>query len=279
MPSTDLTRRRTLTVGCLTFVGLAGCLADGGDTDANAGSTGTTNDSNSDEAQTDSTPPGEISPVELAVTDFVEYPLAGVHPHVHARRETQYVVVSVDSSLDDEAVRERLGLQLDGQATALADRQPVPWESNTTDVAFAVSKGDQYETGAVIGDGMRLHSLSETTLERLNRPPRFHVSDLSVSPAELHPDEQTTATVRATVENAGEGTGTFGASLKGNYVSGSKTVTVTLDAGTTAELEATTRVVGDGDEAPVRLDWGRDEWETEIPVGEAETGAVTTTAE
>lgn len=279
MPSTDCTRRRALTAGCFALTGLAGCLTGSVDVDSNASPTETTNDSETDDEQTTATPTDEISLVELAVADFVEYPLAGVHPHVHARRDTQYVVVGVDSSLDDGAVRERVSLQLNDETASLAERQPVPWESNTTDVAFAVSKEDQYERGVVTDGEAAIHSLSAVTLDRLNNPPRFRVSDLSVSPAEISPEEQTTATVRATVENVGDGAGTFGASLKGNFLSGAETVTMMLDSGATAELEGTTEVVGERDEAGVRLDWGRDERSTTIPVSEETTRTVTTTSE
>ncbi|WP_416840111.1 hypothetical protein [Haloferax sp. DFSO52] len=279
MPSTDVTRREALTTGCLALVGLAGCLADSVDGDTNASPTDSSpDDTETDDEQTDSTSI-ERSVTGLSVTDFIEYPLAGVHPHVHARPGVQYMVVEVDSPLDDDAIRERVSLQLNDETVQLAERQPVSWESNTTDVAFAVSKDGQYETGDVTDGEVTLHSLSTATLERLNRPPRFRVSNLTVMPAEIPAGEQTSATVRATVENVGEGVGTFGASLTGNYVSGSKTATVTLDAGTTAELESTTEMVGDGDEAIVRLDWGRDEWEVEIPVGETATGTSTTPTE
>jgi hypothetical protein len=303
MPSTDVSRRRALTAGCLVLAGLAGCLANGVDSGPNAtptesspdttetGDSGTsisetdgtgTNTTEKNDGGTGTQATNELPVTDVAVSDFIEYPLAGVHPHVHARPDVQYVVVRVDSSLDDERVRDRVSLQLDESAVQLADRQPVPWEQST-DLAFAVPKDEQYETGRVVDGGTTVLSLSSTTLDRLNHPPRFRVSDLGVSPAELPAGQQTTATVRATVTNDGEGPGTFGASLQGNYTSGSATVTVRLDAGESQELSESLTVVGgdggDGDEAVVRVDWGRDEWSTTIPVGETTTTASPTASE
>lgn len=292
MPSTDVSRRRALTAGCLALAGLAGCLAGDEDASQTESSPDTTeaDDTRSDTAETsdggtDTRAGSDLTITDVTVSDFFEYPLAGVHPHVHARPGVQYVVVAVDSSLDDGAVRERVALRLDGERVPPADRQPVPWDQ-TTDLAFAVSKDRQYESGVVVdadavlvGGQTTVHSLSSATLDRLNHPPRFRVSDLRVSPAEIPAGQQTTATVRATIANEGDGPGTFGASLQGNYTSGSATVTLSLDAGESRELSESLTVVGgdggDGDEAVVRVDWGRDEWSTTIPVSETATESTT----
>lgn len=220
---------------------------------------------------------GTVRVEALSVSDFVRYPLAGVHPHVHRRGDTQYVVVRADTSLPFRAVRDRLALELDGGAAALAERQPVPWEHETVDVAFAVPKGDGYGGGRVLFDGVELRSLPAATVDRLNAPPVFEVSAPSASPDRVRPDERTEATVRFAVENTGEGSGTFGASLSGNLVSGSRTVTATVDPGGEQEVTATVGIVGEGDAATVRLDWGSGEWSTGIPVAGRPTDAGTST--
>jgi len=79
------------------------------------------------------------------------------------------------------------------------------------------------------------------------------------------------------VTNTGEGRGTFGASLSGNFLSGSETVTATLDAGGKRTVTGSTKVIGEGEEATVRLDWGSDSWSNAIPVGETPTKTDTTT--
>ena len=87
-------------------------------------------------------------------------------------------------------------------------------------------------------DGTTLRALPGTTIDRLNEPPVFAVTDLSVSPDRIRASERTTATVRFTLENTGDGAGTFGASLSGNYLSGSETVTATLEPGAEREVNA-----------------------------------------
>lgn len=86
----------------------------------------------------------------VTVADFILYPLAGVHPHVHRRAGTQYVIVRTNTSVSDETLRERLMLELDGEAVPLASRQPVPWSHDTLDVAFAASKETTIDSGQVL---------------------------------------------------------------------------------------------------------------------------------
>lgn len=105
----------------------------------------------------------------------------------------------------------------------------------------------------------------------------FEVSDPSVAPNEISPGERTTATVQFSLTNTGDGPGTFGASLKGNFVSGARTVTKTLDAGAEDEVAASVETVGEGDEASIRLDWGSEEWSTGIPVVGTSTESNTVT--
>ena len=81
--------------------------------------------------------------VSVSVSDFIQYPLAGVHPHVHNRANVQYVVVGVEASsttTEPRAIRERLGLTLDDVAMGVAIEQPIEWRGETVDVAFAVPK-------------------------------------------------------------------------------------------------------------------------------------------
>lgn len=218
----------------------------------------------------------------LSVADFILYPLSGTHPHVHRRAGTQYVIVHTNTSPSDGTLGERLTLELDGEAVPLASRQPVPWSHDTLDVAFAVSKDVTIDSGQILleqstFDRSTLHTLSGTTVERLNNPPAFEVSDPSVEPNEISPGERTTATVRFSLTNTGDGPGTFGASLKGNFVSGAGTVTRTLNAGAVDEVAASVEIVGEGDEASVRLDWGSNEWSAGIPVVGTPTGSDTAT--
>lgn len=217
-----------------------------------------------------------LSVADLSVADFLRYPLAGTHPHVHRRANTQYVVVRADTSLDPRLLRAGLALELDGESVPLADRQPVPWRNDTVDVALAVSKDRSVERGRVLFGGTVLRTLSEATLERLNAPPVFVVSEPSVTADGIRQGERKAVTVSVGVENTGEGAGTFGASLSGNFLSGSKTVTARLDPGTRRELAASVDVVGQRP-VRVRLDWGSGEWTTEIPVVGTPTDGATPT--
>jgi hypothetical protein len=297
MPSESLSRRRLLSACSGTLAALAGCLSTG-DTGppgtaskspsesgtgrppgTAAGVTGTTVGDNGTTPATGTNPaPTADGPTvaSLSVRDFFQYALSGTHPHVHRRADTQYVFVRVRSPAGPETVRRRLSLTLDGDPVDTADREPVPWLHDTVDVAFAVSKRRTYDRGELGYDGRPLRSLSPETIARLNDPPVFAVSALSVSPAALDAGERTTAIVRFTLADSGSGRGRFGASLKGNWVSGSNLVTATLDADTSREITARTTVVGEGSQARVRLDWGVDTWSTSIPVDDGTTTAAGT---
>jgi hypothetical protein len=175
------------------------------------------------------------------------------------------VIVGVATSLSADAVRERPTLELDGEPASLASRHPVPWERETVDLAFAVPKDGTVEAGRLLFDGAVVRSLAAATVARLNAPPAFEVGEPSVSPTEIGAGASVDATVRVDVTNVGDGRGTFGASLGSSYLSGSRTLTASLDAG--AEREVTGSIPIGGDDAPtVRLDWGADEWTTTVPV-------------
>lgn len=267
MPSTDVSRRQLLAVGAATVTGLTGCVADGPGTDSQSPSP---SESKSPTGTPTSTEPNasesETSVASLSVADFFLYPLAGTHPHVHRQANTQYVVVHTSTSLSFDALRDRLVLTLDGDSVPLAERQPVSWETETVDLAFAVSKDGAFDRGNVRFDGTELESLSSSAVDRLNNPPVFEVSEPFVSPDEIGAGERGTATVRFELRNEGEGPGTFGASLSGNLVSGSTTLTATLDSGANREVTGRVEIHGEGDEATVRLDWGSDKWVARIPV-------------
>lgn len=268
MSHKEYSRRYTLQAGSLTLIGLAGCLSGSTPDESPAGRT----DETSQQPSTTSTPTGtnatdgETGIASLSVKDYVIYPLAGNHPHVHRRENTQYVIVRVQTTTEEQTLRNQLTLTLDSESMPLAEQQPVTWENETVDVAFAVSKSTTYDSGRVVIDGVSSHSLATATLNRLNNPPVFEVSNVTVSPDELQPSENTDATVQFSVHNTGGGTGEFAASLSGNYVSGSNTVTGSVEAGKQRQFDATTAVVGDGDAATVRLDWGTDQWMGSIPV-------------
>lgn len=213
----------------------------------------------------------------LSVSDFVRYPLAGVHPHVHRRANTQYVIVRFDSSLSIETLRDRVTLEVDERPSSLAERQPVPWQRDTTDLAFALRKDDSFESGRVLFRSTELETLSDSTLGRLNTPPVFEVSDPSVSLNHVQAGARTDAAVTLSVTNTGDDGGEFGASLEGNLSSGANTLTATLAAGAERDLTGVTTVIGEGDTATVSLDWGVDEWTTGIPVAGTPTGSDTPT--
>lgn len=214
---------------------------------------------------------------ELCIADFIEYPLSGTHPHVHRRATTQYVVVRVESSFSDETARNRLTLELDGEPVSLAERQPVGWQYDTVDLAFAVSKDATVTGGRVLFDGTVIQSLSDATVDRLNNPPIFEVSTPSVSPEELDTTEVTEVTVRFTLANTGSGAGTFGASLATNYHSGYQTVTATLDPGEEKAVTASGRVRPTDAGATVGLNRGSGEWLTTVPVADGELMSETPT--
>lgn len=264
MPS----RRQALRVAAVALAGIAGCTADRQDEPGSPTPT-----SPPPVSETTTEPPGSDAAqvTGLAVADFLTYALSGTHPHVHRRAGYQYIVVRLDTERDPTLVRQRLSLELDGEPIALAERQPVPWANETVDVAFAVSKDRTTEAGTLQFGGSVLRTLSSETIERLNNPPVFEVETPTVQPSEIQAGEQTEATVEFGLSNVGAGAGTFGASLKGNYVSGSNTVTQRLAAGKETTVAASTPIIGSGDGAKVRLDWGADEWSTTVPVVGTET--------
>ena len=251
MRSTRSSRRRLLATGVATLAGFTGCLS------------GTPSDSPPSETDTSSE---SVSVASLSVADFIVYPFAGDHPRVHRAADTQYVVVGIDTDRDAGTVRKRLALELDGERVELASRQPAQWRTEAVEVAFAVSKAWTIEGGRLLFSDSRPTDLLAETVGRLNSPPVFEVSELSVRPAEISADEQTEATVTFGLANTGTGAGTFGASLKGNYLSGAATETVTLDTGSETEAEVSTPIVGGGEEVTVRFDWGADDWVGRIPV-------------
>lgn len=266
-----LSRRRILRAGPIVLVGLAGCLSPSESSASSTNSsprsptTGTTNTGTNDDGE-------EPNVASIDVADFVLYPLAGTHPHVHRQAHTQYVIVRLTTSKPRDTLRIQLGLTLGKETFPLAERQPVPWDNDTVDFAFAVPKTETFDRGQIVFEQSVLCSLSESTISRLNNPPVFEISNLSASPSEIQSGERKTSTVRFDLANTGEGRGTFGASLKGNFVSGSNTVTARLDSGAKREIAASTEIVGEGDEAKIRLDWGSGEWSTSIPVsGTTET--------
>lgn len=277
MASNDLTRRRLLRASVVTAVGLSGCLGE-----ESAIPTDTTSPSShetaspSDETTTRTTAgDGSVAVETLTVAEYILYALAGTHPHVHRRANRQYVVVHLETSMSRDRLSDRLTLELDGESVPQADRQPYSWQHETVDLAFAVPKDETVEAGRVLLDRTAVATLSNATLDRLNAPPEFEVSDPSVSPEAVLTGDEIDATVEFSLSNVGEGTGEFGASLTGNYLSGSKTMTATLDAGANRVVSGTTPIIGDSDEVPIRLDWGSDEWTTEIPVVDETTSTET----
>jgi hypothetical protein len=254
MPSDQLSRRRLL--GTLSLGTVAGCLSD-----ADGSGSPTASPSPSPD-----TADGTLRIASLSVADFVLYAVAGAHPHVHRRADTQYVIVRSDTSRSPDTVRDRLTLELDGKPASLAERQPVPWERETVDLAFAVSKSRTVDAGRVLFDGTALRTLSPAAVERLNAPPVFEVGEPSVSPSEIAAGDRVDATVRVSVANTGTGAGTFGASLGSSYLSGSRTLTTTLDPGAERDLTGSISIVGREDPPTVRLDWGTNEWTATVSV-------------
>ncbi|MFW5924488.1 MAG: hypothetical protein ACOCSP_02690 [archaeon] len=243
---------------------MSGCVSD--ETPSQPTDDETTTSSVDDETPETTTADGAASVAELTVADYIRYALAGTHPHVHRRVNRQYVVVRVETSMSMDALRDRLTLELDGESASLAARQPFSWQHETADLAFAVPKDESVDAGRVLLDGSEVLALSSATLERLNAPPMFEVAEPTVSPKEISTGEESDATVEFTLSNVGDGPGEFGASLEGNYLSGSNILTATLDAGAERVVTGTTPIIGDGTEATIRLDWGSDEWTTAIPV-------------
>jgi hypothetical protein len=266
MPADVMSRRSVLKASVIMATGLSGCASETAETDSSSSPTDDKQTS-PNRTTTEGTPTGESpSIVALSVSDYVLYPLAGAHPHVHRQPNTQYVIIRIDSPADSDSLRHRLTLELDGKSVSLADRQPVPWQHDTTDIAFAVAKDETVESGRVLHEGAALRTLSSTTLDRLTNPPVFDVADPSVSLTELSAGADREATIDFRVTNTGDGRGEFGASLRGNFVSGAKTLTATVDAGAERTVTGATHVVGKGDAAKIRLDWGSDQWTKGIPV-------------
>ena len=266
----ELSRRGLLETVGVTAVGLSGCGSRRRESPSPADDGAATVGSTTSE--------GSVGVASLSVLEFVLYPLAGVHPHVHRRANTQYVTVRLDSPFSVETLRDRITLEVDERPSSLAERQPVPWQRDTTDLAFALRKDGSFESGRVLSGSTELDTLSDSTLGRLNTPPVFEVSEPSVSPNDLQAGARTEAAVTVGLTNTGDGGGEFGASLEGNDSSGADTLTATLAAGAERELTGVTTVVGEGDTATVSLDWGVDEWTTGIPVAGSPVGSDTPTA-
>lgn len=263
MTGADISRRDLLKTAVLPLVGLSGCVSVNREPAANIS---TTPGDDETTVPGTNTADGTVRVASLSVTDYILYPLAGTHPHVHRRANTQYVVVRFDTSLSVDSLRNHVTVELDGDSVPLADRQPVPWMHDTTDFAFAVSKDESFEGGQITFDRTTVHSFTGTTIDRLNTPPVFEVGQPSVSPTEVGAGERIEATVAFDLTNTGNGRGEFGASLEGNVLSGSQTLTATLDPDAERRITGTTRIAGEGEVATVRLDWGADEWSTDIPV-------------
>lgn len=272
----ELSRRTLLRVSLVAAAGLAGCASepDESPSEPSEPSPGSTGETTPGGTTGEREPPAVAS---LTVSDFVLYALAGSHPHVHRRDGTQYIVVRLDSSLSAGTLRDRLTLELDGGPLPPAEHRPVPWRHDTVDLAFAAPKDDTFESGRVLFDGTERRSLASATLDRLNSPPTFEVSEPSVSPTEVATGDRVDATVEFSVANVGDGRGEFGASLRGNFESGSNTLTASVDAGGDRRVTGVIPIVGEGDAATVRLDWGSGEWGTEIPVVDAPAGSAAPT--
>ncbi|PSQ05860.1 hypothetical protein BRC97_07895 [Halobacteriales archaeon QS_6_71_20] len=146
-----------------------------------------------------------VSVESVSVADFVIYPLARVHPHVHRRPGIRYVVVSLTTSRSDREARDRFGLELNGEEAPFASRQPVPWEASTTDVAFAASKDTTHDSSRLSFDGETLGALPADVIDRLNAPPVFEVGEPTVSPDEVADGATAIATVEVDVRNVGDG--------------------------------------------------------------------------
>lgn len=261
--------------GCLGSEPTEGDTASPGETPRNDSTDLTPADGTPDENPTPTTDrtsfeteieDGSLGIDDLDVADYLLYPLSGTHPHVHRRENMQYVIIRATTSFSADTAQERLSLDLDGTAMLQSNRQPVPWSGETVEVAFAVPKDESFDAGHVRFDGTTLHTLAPETIDRLNHPPIFEVGSTSVTPESIQAGEQARAKVQFQLANVGEGSGTFGASLSGNFLSGSKTITATLDPGVQRDVSGTVRMQGEGDEATVRLDWGSDEWTGTVPV-------------
>jgi len=264
-------RRQLLAASAVAVAGAAGCVSDEPEATAPTDTGGTPETVTSTPTATQ-TPADGIGLVSLSVADFIRYPLSGTHPHVHRRAGKQYVVVRLATGMEWGPVSDGLTLDLDGEPAALAERQPVSWNHDDLEVAFAVSKDREVERGELRFEGETVRTLSTATVTRLNNPPVFEVASPSLSPSEVQSGAVVTAMVTFTLSNHGPGAGTFGASLKGNYVSGANTVTATLEAGAQQEVSASVKLHGEGEDATVRLDWGADEWVGGVPVVGTETG-------
>ena len=267
-------RRQFLKTSVITAVGVSGCLSDNSGSPADSAT-------HSPETQpiTSQTSDGSepVNIVSLSVTDYIVYALAGVHPHVHRRKDKQYLTLSVNSALSRDTIQNQLRVNIDGESVPLAESQPVRWRNETIDIAFAVSKTETFDSGYILYDQKKRQSLSKTILTRLNTPPVFEVSELSVSPRELRAGTQREVTVSFTLTNTGDGRGTFGASLSGNFTSGSQTVTATLDSDSERNVTQNTRVIGRNDTVTIRLDWGVDEWMADISIIGTPIGSQTST--
>lgn len=250
---------------------LGGCLATSdpvAEAPENPQSTkpASTGDGDDDTTETTATD-GAVTVESIEVADFFQYPLSGTHPHVYNAPDRQFVVVRVATRRDRAELLEDLTVSLDGDELGLANRQPVPWSTETVDVAFRVSKDRSATAGSVAYRDDAVHALPDAAIERLNAPPRFSVVEPTLdNPDEIEAGGTLNATVSFDVRNEGAGDGTFGASLSGNYTSGSRTLTAAVAAGETATVSETVRIRGSGDEARVVLDWGVETVRFSVPV-------------
>jgi len=286
MDRSRVTRRNVLTAGVALFVMGSGCTSGEPETTPQPSSTSTetVTDRHTLHSPTEVPPPstrsspsqpttGEttqtegppISVTSVAVQNYVVYPLSSTHPTVHRQPGTQYVILKTEALITHQEVREHLDIRVNGEALPLADRQPVQRQTDTFDVAFALSKTQDVTNGDVLFNGTEVQSLSEPVIERLNNPPRFEISETVVSPQQIRAGTTETARLEVEVANTGEGPGTFAASLSGR-ASGSKELFVTVDPGDQTWVSGIVEIAGVGEEATLHLDWGSDQLVTEIPV-------------
>jgi hypothetical protein len=197
----------------------------------------------------------------VSVADFITYMYAGAHGRVYKTANTQYVVVTVTGA-DDVAP---LSLALDGEGAERAEKRPL-LETDGSHLAFAVAKDRSVDAGEVRYDGQPVASLDAAAIGRLNDPPEFTVTNVGISPDEFRAGSGSQPTISVRVRNDGTGSGTFGASLTSDVISGYITMSATIDPGKTRTLTESVPAYAQSSTIGVSLDWGADSWSDSISV-------------
>lgn len=261
-------RRAVLAASSALLIGSAGCLDDATRVPADSTPVTTTDPGHTDPDTTDSEPTatGPVAVENVRVQNHYVYLLASTHPRVARAAGHQYVIVAVSGGKTSSGDLEGLSLALDGERYPRSERSA--YASGTYPVAaFAVPLDVSVDAGRIERGDRTLRTLDAAEIRRLNEPPVFEVSDVSAPGYLDGTDADVPLEISFTVENVGDGSGTFVADAGTSTLSGWRTVRVTVPPGESVTETTTVTIYGASTtEATAYLSWGSDEWSQAVTV-------------